>query len=103
MDAKRTLLMFDCETKTISFLRRMWLPAQKKLKKNYVNDGNEKNEMNSIETNTITKDKKKKAKKKKVKKGKKKKAQLAAIDTNVILTDVILAESDTVLTLFWSV
>ena len=28
--AKRTLLMSDCETKTISFLRRMWLPAQKK-------------------------------------------------------------------------
>ena len=70
------------------------------MKKNYANDGNEKNEMNSIETDTITKDKKKKAKKKKDKKGKKKKAQLAAIDTNTILTDVMLAESDTVLTLF---
>ena len=100
MDAKRTLLMSDCETKTISFLRRMWLPAKKMMKKNYANDGNKKNEMNSIETDTITKDKKKKAKKKKDKKGKKKKAQLAAIDTNTILTDVMLAESDTVLTLF---
>ena len=33
MDAKRTLLMSDCETKTISFLRRMWFPAQKKIEK----------------------------------------------------------------------
>lgn len=48
----------------------------------------------------LQKTKKKKAKKKKDKKGKKKKAQLAAIDTNTILTDVMLAESDTVLTLF---
>ena len=73
------------------------------MKKKYANDGNEKNEMNSIETDTIKKDKKKKAKKKKDKKNKKdkkKKAQLAARDTNVILTDVMLAESDTVLTLF---
>ena len=70
------------------------------MKKNHANDGNKKNEMNSIEADTITKDKKKKAKKKKDKKGKKKKAQLAAIDTNTILTDVMLAESDTVLTLF---
>lgn len=101
MDAKRTLLMSDCETKTISFLRRMWLPAKKMMKKNYANDGNKKNEMNSIETDTITKDKKKKAKKKKDKKGKKKKAQLAAIDTNTILTDVMLAESDTVLNAFY--
>lgn len=59
MDAKRTLLMFGCETKTISFLRRMWLPAKKMMKKNYANDGNEKNEMNSIGTDTITKSKKK--------------------------------------------
>lgn len=74
--------------------------CEKNDEKNYANDGNKKNEMNSIETDTITKDKKKKAKKKKDKKGKKKKAQLAAIDTNTILTDVMLAESDTVLTLF---
>lgn len=33
MDAKRTLLMSDCETKTISFLHRMWLPAKKMMKK----------------------------------------------------------------------
>lgn len=77
MDAKRTLLMSDCETKTISFLRRMWLPAKKMMKKNYANDGNKKNEMNSIETDTITKDKKKKAKKKKDKKRQKEKSAVS--------------------------
>ena len=33
--------------------------TKKMMKKNYANNGNEKNEMNSIETDTITKSKKK--------------------------------------------
>lgn len=98
--------LFSCLTakrKQYRFFVGCGFLRETKMKKNHTNDGNEKNEMNSIETDTIKKDKKKKAKKKKdkkTKKGKKKKAQLTAIDTKTMLTDVTLAESDTVLTLF---